>query len=232
MWRFFGSKSRPMKTEAKPAEIPVSRVEEEAVSGNNPLPRGIPPPSSSRIAVGIDLGTTYSVIASLDSIGRPWTIPNAEGDLTTSSVVLFEEDSVVVGEEAVNAAMLEPERVAQFVKREMGSPVYSKAIDGRRLPLELIQSLILKKLKQDAEEKLGTIREIVITVPAFFNEPRRKATQDAGRLAGLEVIDIINEPTAAAIAYGVQRGFLTPKGEAKEAETVLIYLWLFGESCG
>jgi molecular chaperone DnaK len=137
--------------------------------------------------------------------------------------VLFDSESVVIGQEALNAAVLEPDLVAQFAKRDMGSPFYSKTVQGKWLPPELIQSLILKKLKQDAELKLGTIREVVITVPAFFNEPRRKATQDAGLLAGLEVIDIINEPTAAAIAYGVQRGFLTPKGEAKEEETVLIY---------
>ncbi len=174
-------------------------------------------------AVGIDLGTTYSVIAHLDTAGRPWTIPNAEGDLITPSVVLFDGDTIVVGKEAVKAAALEPERIAQFVKRDMGSPVYSRAINGEHLPPEVIQSLVLEKLKRDAEPKLGEIRQVVITVPAYFNEPRRKATQDAGQLAGLEVIDIINEPTAAALAFGVQHGFLTAKGEAKQAETILVY---------
>lgn len=181
------------------------------------MPHPLPP------AVGIDLGTTFSLVAHLDSGGRPWTIPNAEGDLLTPSVVLFESSSVVVGKEAVKASGLEPERIAQFVKRDMGSSVFSKAINGEHLPPEVIQSLILEKLKRDAEVKLGPFQKVVITVPAYFNEPRRKATQDAGHLAGLEVLDIINEPTAAAIAFGVEQGFLTPKGEAKQAEKLLVY---------
>jgi molecular chaperone DnaK len=174
-------------------------------------------------AVGIDLGTTFSLVAYLDSAGRPWTIPNAEGDMLTPSVVLFEGSSVVVGKEAVKAAAMEPERIAQFAKRDMGSSVYSKAINGEHLPPEVIQSLILEKLKRDAEAKLGPFTKAVITVPAYFNEPRRKATQDAGHLAGLEVLDIINEPTAAAIAFGVEQGFLTPKGESTRAERILVY---------
>ncbi len=179
--------------------------------------------SASPPAVGIDLGTTFSLVAYLDSAGRPRTIPNAEGDILTPSVVLFEGASVVVGKEAVKAAALEPERIAQFVKRDMGSSVYAKAINGEHLPPEVIQSLILEKLKRDAEAKLGRFQKVVITVPAYFNEPRRKATQDAGHLAGLEVMDIINEPTAAAIAFGVQEGFLTPKGESKQTEKILVY---------
>jgi molecular chaperone DnaK len=174
-------------------------------------------------AVGIDLGTTFSLVAHLDSAGRAWTIPNAEGDLLTPSVVLFEGSSVVVGKEAVKAAALEPEGIAQCVKRDMGSSVYSKAINGEHLPPEVIQSLILEKLKRDAEVKLGPIQKVVITVPAYFNEPRRKATQDAGHLAGLEVMDIINEPTAAALAFGVEQGFLTAKGESKRPERLLVY---------
>lgn len=181
------------------------------------MPSDLPP------AVGIDLGTTFSLIAHLDSAGRPRTIPNAEGDLLTPSVVLFEKSSVVVGKEAVKAMALEPERIAQFAKRDMGSSVYSKAINGEHLPPEVIQSLILEKLKRDAEVKLGAFQKVVITVPAYFNEPRRKATQDAGHLAGLEVLDIINEPTAAAIAFGVEQGFLTPQGDSKRAEKILVY---------
>jgi molecular chaperone DnaK len=174
-------------------------------------------------AVGIDLGTTFSVVAYLDPTGRPTTIINAEGDPTTPSVVLFDEHSVVVGKEALKAATLEPDRVAQFAKRDMGNVAYSKTIRGEQIPPEVIQSLVLEKLKRDAVAKLGEFRKVVITVPAYFNEPRRKATQDAGQLAGLEVLDIINEPTAAAIAFGVQQGFLSPKGEAKYQETILIY---------
>ena len=128
-----------------------------------------------------------------------------------------------MGKEAVKAAALAPEDVAQFVKLDMGSPVYEKPIHGEHLPPEVIQSFILDKLHRDAVLKLGEFPKVVISVPAFFNEPRRKATQDAGALAGLEVIDIINEPTAAAIAYGVQQGFLTSKGKAREQEKILVY---------
>jgi molecular chaperone DnaK len=177
----------------------------------------------NNLAVGIDLGTTFSVIAHLDSTGRPWTIPNAEGDLITPSVVFFDGTSAVVGKEAQKAAVAAPEEVAEFVKRDMGCQVYKKVIHGEHLPPEVVQSYILDKLRRDAALKLGDFRKVVITVPAFFNEPRRKATQDAGALAGLEVIDIINEPTAAAIAYGIQQGFLTPKGESREKERLLVY---------
>ena len=181
------------------------------------MPTDLPP------AVGIDLGTTFCVVAHLDPAGRPCTIPNSEGDLITPSVVLFDGASVAVGKEAVKAATTEPDRVAAFAKRDMGSPMYSRPIAGQHLPPEVIQSLILEKLKRDAEAKLGPFTKCVITVPAFFNEPRRKATQDAGHLAGLEVIDLINEPTAAAIAYGVQAGFLTGTGEARKMERVLVF---------
>ena len=177
-----------------------------------------PPP-----AVGIDLGTTFSVVAHLDQAGRPWTIPNSEGDLTTPSVVLFDAGGVTVGKEAVRSAPLEPGRVAEFAKRDMGSPLYSRPVAGEFLPPEVVQSLVLEKLKRDAEARVGPFTKCVVTVPAFFNEPRRKATQDAGQLAGLDVIDILNEPTAAAIAYGVQAGFLTGKGESRQAERVLVF---------
>lgn len=173
--------------------------------------------------IGIDLGTTFSVVAYLDATGLPRTIVNQEGDLTTPSVVLFDESSTTVGREARNAAPQEPELIAQFAKRDMGLPLYNRAIQGKSYPPEVIQSLILKKLKSDAEAALGcTVEEVVVTVPAYFNDPRRKATQDAGRLAGLYVRDIINEPTAAALTFGVQQGFLA-RGEARQEERILIY---------
>lgn len=188
-----------------------------------PPPAAPPKPPAQRIPVGIDLGTTYSVVAHLDQTGRPWTITNSEGDLSTPSAVLFENDSPIVGKEAVKAAVMEPERIARFAKRDMGSEVFSKPINGESLPPEVILSLVLEKLKAYAEAKLGPFEGVVVTVPAYFNEPRRKATQDAARMAGLEVLDIINEPTAAAIAFGVQHGFLTAKGESKQTEIVLVY---------
>lgn len=174
-------------------------------------------------AVGIDLGTTFSVVACLDASGHPKTIFNSEGDLTTPSVVLFEGDSVVVGKEAVKAAEQDPDNVASFAKRDMGLALYSRKVAGESMPPEVIQSFILEKLKRDAEVVLGPIQKAVVTVPAFFNEPRRKATQDAAKLAGLDLLDIINEPTAAAIAYGSQVGFLDAEGRARQRERVLVY---------
>jgi molecular chaperone DnaK len=181
------------------------------------------PDGSNPLPVGVDLGTTFSVVAHLDAEGRPATIPNAEGDLTTPSVVFLDQAGAVVGKEAVKAIEFQPERVAQFPKRDMGRDYYHEAVRGERLPPEVLQALILRKLKLDAELTLGPLRQAVITVPAYFNEPRRKATQDAGRMAGWDVLDILNEPTAAAIAYGVRQGFLAPKTGSHRPETVLVY---------
>ena len=153
MRRFFGFRSKSTNTGSNPEEVSASQLEAENAS--KVIPGSQDNLSSpTQIAVGIDLGTTYSVIAHLDSMGRPWTIANAEGDLTTPSVVLFDRESVVVGKEAVNAMALEPEHVAQFVKREMGNPFYSRPINGERLPPEVIQSFILKKLKEDAVDEV------------------------------------------------------------------------------
>ncbi|QDT09730.1 Hsp70 family protein [Planctomycetes bacterium K23_9] len=179
--------------------------------------------SNTPAAIGIDLGTTFSAVAFLDNRGRPETIRSAEGDMTTPSAVFFDRKNPIVGTEAVEAGMIEPERLAQYAKRDVGEAAYEKTIRGETFPPEVIQALILKKLKADAELKLGEITKAVVTVPAFFNEPCRKATQDAGRLAGLDVLDIINEPTAAAITYGIQQGFLTESGRSKELERVLVY---------
>lgn len=152
--------------------------------------------------IGIDLGTTFSAMAYVDPHGTPVTIPNAEGSLTTPSVVYFEPSGkVIVGAEARAAAIEHPELVVECVKREMGERFYSRPIQGRKLPPPAISALILKKLKQDAEAKLGPIDGAVITVPAYFDEGRRQATLAAGEIAGLEVLDILNEPTAASLAF-------------------------------
>ena len=194
-----------------------------------PKVRRAPPPAAdaaaTEIAVGIDLGTTYSVVAYLDAHGRPVSIPNATGEIITPSVVLFDDAGPVVGKEAVLASAMEPEKIAECVKRDMGSKYYRKKLGGEYLPPEVISSIILKSLKADAERKLGAIRKAVITVPAYFDESRRRATIDAGRLAGLDVLDIVNEPTAAAIAYGYQLGFLDPTGKSKldKPLRVLVY---------
>ena len=174
-------------------------------------------------AVGIDLGTTYSVVAYLDPDGKPRTISNAEGDLLTPSMVLIDPSSIVVGKEAVKAAGMEPDRIADFPKRDMGNSEYHRPVAGERYPPEVLQSLILEKLKKDVETVIGPFERAVITVPAFFNEPRRKATQDAGKLAGIDVLDIINEPTAAALVYGIEAGFLSERGAAASQERILVY---------
>ncbi|HEV3340886.1 MAG TPA: Hsp70 family protein [Pirellulales bacterium] len=179
--------------------------------------------SSLGPAVGIDLGTTFSAVARLDDTGRPVTVSNAEGDLTTPSVVLFDGDDVVVGKEAVKAIATEADRVADCAKRDMGSREYRRPVDNRRYPPEVLQAYVLKKLCEDAARQIGPFDKAVITVPAYFDEVRRKGTQDAGYMAGLEVLDIINEPTAAAVAFGFQQGFLNAKGEAHAAQKVLVY---------
>ncbi len=177
-----------------------------------------PPP-----VVGIDLGTTYSVVARLDASGRPETLVNAEGDRLTPSVVLFDVEDVVVGKESLKAVATEGEHVALCAKRDMGQPVFHKAIDGKQYPPEVLEAWILNKLRQDAATQLGPFRQAVVTVPAYFDEVRRKATQDAGYMAALEVIDIINEPTAAAVAYGYQKGLLAAPATDGRPLRLLVY---------
>jgi molecular chaperone DnaK len=215
--------SAPASTNGASAHVPVAPlVPPSARKANVPLAQPVGASAHNAngqlaakdVVVGIDLGTTYSLIAHIDAQGRPCCIPNSAGDLLTPSVVLFDDDGTVVGKEAIQASVMEPERVAECIKRDMGAKFYRKKINGEHMPPEVISSIILRSLKSDAERKLGTIRRAVITVPAFFEETRRRATTDAGRLAGLEVLDIINEPTAAAIAYGHQLGFLDRSGRA------------------
>ncbi|QGJ68920.1 Molecular chaperone DnaK [Planctomycetales bacterium 10988] len=174
-------------------------------------------------AVGIDLGTTYSAIAHLDETGRPVTLVNAEGELLTPSLVLIDEDDIIVGKEALKAIGTESSLIAECAKRDIGRRAYRKAISGNQFPPEVIEACILKKLKNDAARLIGDFKYCVITVPAFFDEPRRKATQDAGKMAGLNVLDIINEPTAAAISYGFRHGFLNEEGESTKPLNVLVY---------
>jgi molecular chaperone DnaK len=156
--------------------------------------------------VGIDLGTTFSSLAMLNPIGRPEIVPNSEGERITPSAVYFDEqDGIIrVGVEAINSRQLNPDRAVRFVKREMGTD-WKKTINGRDWKPQEISSMILKKLKQDAEIEHGEIRDVVISVPAHFDEVRRKATMDAGMMAGLNVIGIVNEPVAAALFYATGR---------------------------
>jgi molecular chaperone DnaK len=183
-------------------------------------------PPSSQPPVGIDLGTTFSVIANLDATGRPVTIRNHLGDLLTPSSLFFDDDGVIVGKEAVRSAALAPDRYTECFKRDMGSPYSRRKIRGHDVPPEVLSAFVLEQLKKDAEQKLTSeVRRVVITVPAFFDETRRKATQEAGQLADLEVLDIINEPTAAALAYGYAQGFLglDPAEAAAQPRKVMVY---------
>lgn len=180
---------------------------------------------ASKPPVGIDLGTTYSLLAYLDESGRPASLRNTLGDLLTPSAVIVDEDDVVVGKEAVKASSFAPENYAECFKRDMGRETISKPINGVKAPPEVLSALVLERLKEDAEQRLGPLRTAVITVPAYFDESCRKATQDAGRLAGWEVADIINEPTAAALCCGWERGLFGLKGgdSPSSVERVLVY---------
>jgi molecular chaperone DnaK len=157
-------------------------------------------------AVGIDLGTTNSVVAVLEA-GEPAVIPNSEGQRTTPSVVGFSKNGeIVVGEVAKRQAITNPDRTIRSVKRHVGDKDWSVDIDGKRWTAQEISAQILGKLKRDAESYLGdTVSQAVITVPAYFDDSQRQATKEAGQIAGLEVLRIINEPTAAALAYGLDK---------------------------
>jgi len=154
--------------------------------------------------VGIDLGTTFSALSILNAIGKPEIIPNADGERLTPSAIFFDEensDLVRVGIEAIHSRHLNAERSVRWIKRHMGDPNYKKTIDSKDWnPVEL-SALILKKLKQDCSVEHGEIYDAVISVPAHFDEFRRKATMEAGKIAGLNVIGIVNEPVAAALYY-------------------------------
>ncbi|WP_411557796.1 molecular chaperone DnaK [Plantibacter sp. MPB07] len=166
-------------------------------------------------AVGIDLGTTNSVVAVLEG-GEPTVIANAEGFRTTPSVVAFTKDGeVLVGETAKRQAVTNVDRTIASVKRHMGTD-WKFDVDGKKYTPQELSARILAKLKRDAEQYLGdTVTDAVITVPAYFNDAERQATKEAGEVAGLNVLRIINEPTAAALAYGLDRG--------KEDELILVF---------
>src|SRR5664280_617826 len=166
-------------------------------------------------AVGIDLGTTNSVVSVLEG-GEPTVIANAEGARTTPSVVAFSKTGeVLVGEVAKRQAVTNVDRTISSVKRHMGTD-WSVAIDDKKYSAQEISARVLGKLKRDAEEYLGEpVTDAVVTVPAYYNDAQRQATKDAGQIAGLNVLRIVNEPTAAALAYGLDKG--------KEDELILVF---------
>ena len=155
--------------------------------------------------IGIDLGTTNSVVTVLEG-GEPTVITNPEGSRITPSVVGFTKDGQrLVGQLAKRQAVSNPDRTISSIKRHMGEQ-YKVTIDGKDYTPPEISAMVLQKLKADAEAYLGeTVTQAVITVPAYFNDSQRQATKDAGKIAGLEVLRIINEPTAAALAYGLDK---------------------------
>ncbi|MFC5995995.1 molecular chaperone DnaK [Pseudonocardia hispaniensis] len=167
-------------------------------------------------AVGIDLGTTNSVVAVLEG-GEPTVIANSEGSRTTPSVVAFARNGeVLVGQSAKNQAVTNVDRTIRSVKRHMGSNWTTSDIDGKKYAAQEISARVLQKLKRDAEAYLGEeITDAVITVPAYFEDAQRQATKEAGQIAGLNVLRIVNEPTAAALAYGLDKG--------EKEQTILVF---------
>lgn len=165
--------------------------------------------------IGIDLGTTNSCVAVMEG-GQPTVIPNSEGGRTTPSVVGFKDGERLVGQVAKRQAIANPEKTVISIKREMGTD-YKVKIDDKSYSPEEISAMILTKLKQDAEAYLGSpVTQAVITVPAYFNDSQRQATKNAGKIAGLEVLRIINEPTAAALAYGLDK-------QDRKNQKILVY---------
>ena len=167
-------------------------------------------------AVGIDLGTTNSCVSVLEG-GEAKVIPNSEGSRTTPSVVAFAKNGeVLVGQPAKNQAVTNVDRTIRSVKRHIGSDWKSNDIDGKQYTPQEISAHVLMKLKRDAEAYLSEpVTDAVITVPAYFNDAQRQATKDAGQIAGLNVLRIVNEPTAAALAYGLEK--------ADKEQTILVF---------
>lgn len=167
--------------------------------------------------IGIDLGTTYSTVAIINDLGKPEILTNREGENITPSVVLFQGDMPIVGTMAQRSAVGAPLDVVKFVKRYMADPTWKfESSSGQTFSAEEVSALILKRLKDDAELILGegSVTDAVITVPAYFDDTRRRATMDAGKMAGLNVRRVLNEPTSAALAYGL---------DAEGSGTVLVY---------
>ncbi|MEN3299101.1 Hsp70 family protein, partial [Pseudonocardia sp.] len=167
-------------------------------------------------AVGIDLGTTNSVVAVLEG-GEPTVIANSEGARTTPSVVAFARNGeVLVGQSAKNQAVTNVDRTIRSVKRHIGTDWSTGDVDGKKYSAQEISARVLQKLKRDAEAYLGEdVTDAVITVPAYFEDAQRQATKEAGQIAGLNVLRIVNEPTAAALAYGLDKG--------EKEQTILVF---------
>lgn len=175
------------------------------------------------VPVGIDLGTTLSAVSFVDENGETQMLRNEAGSVLTPSAVLFNDDDVMVGEAALKAADSAPQLLAENAKRDIGSTYYRKPIRGQSYPPEVIQGCILHKLQESIVSQLGSNIQVTITVPAYFDEARRKITADAGKMSGLPVLDIVNEPTAAALAFGERLGYLSPEGAPNDQLKLIVY---------
>src|SRR5690625_369073 len=212
------SKVEPSRLKFSPPDLDLGpsgrRLERGRLKGRTSDPRVLGGTHMAR-AVGIDLGTTNSVVSVLEG-GEPTVIANAEGARTTPSVVAFSKSGeVLVGEVAKRQAVTNVDRTITSVKRHMGTD-WSQTIDDKTYSAQEISARVLGKLKRDAEQYLGeTVTDAVVTVPAYFNDAERQATKDAGQISGLNVLRIVNETTAAALAYGLERG--------KRNELILVF---------
>ena len=173
--------------------------------------------------VGIDLGTSYSAIARLDSTGNPEVLPNTRGKPITPSVVILGKAQKVIVGDLHHPAVGSAEHIVTAVKRNMGNSQYSLMHEGRKLNADFLSGMILRRLALDAEKQIGKVANAVITVPYYFNDLCRRATSNAGRIAGLNVIDLLNEPTAATLTYAWLEGDLGQQEGATKEKTILVY---------
>ncbi|MBX3425615.1 MAG: Hsp70 family protein [Pirellulales bacterium] len=178
---------------------------------------------SAVIPVGIDLGTTNCAASYVDSEGRTKMIPTSTGDVLTPSVVYFHDDAPIAGQSAWEAALTAPDRVIENAKRDMGSAACRQSVAGEHYPPEVVQGCLLRQLLRDVTAIVGEEFQAVVTVPAYFDEARRKAAHDAAIMSGLPLLDIVNEPTAAALSFGERLGYLRSDGAPQAKLNILAY---------
>ena len=195
------------------SDSPWAAMLKESLRAGKKAPKAV---AQQALAVGIDLGTSSSSIAHIDKkTGQPVTLANAEDQLRTPSVVMIDGSTVAIGKDAVEAVGAKGECLAECIKRDLGRNLYHSALSGQHYPPEVLLGLIVNKLVKDTSRQLGEYNQVVIAVPAYFGDVRRKAVEDAAYIAGLELIDIINEPTAVALAFAREHKFFdSAKGES------------------
>jgi molecular chaperone DnaK len=220
---------RPRPVKAAPIAGPVRTAAPNLATHSTPVPqRTGRPTAAAGAAVGIDLGTAFCRIAHVNAQGRPISIPNVAGSLLTPSIVFVAPDHVLAGLAAVPYAARDRQRTADAIKRDLGAKNYHRDINGWDLPPEAIAAFLFRTLKADAEKKLGPVARAVLTVPAHFDEKRRQAMLTAGTLVDLEVLDVLNEPTAAALAWAYRHGLLDRQGHGTAPRTVRLLIYDLG----